>query len=86
MLSTLTKLTTLPEKHFDSTAWATFIPFVIWNGSLFGHPEYSLPLLPNFDQYIYYLALIATIFSLIMYFRAFYQQGYLKKENLKIEK
>ena len=58
----------------------------VWNGSLFGHPEYSLPLLPNFDQYIYYLALIATIFSLIMYFRAFYQQGYLKKENLKIEK
>ena len=29
----------------------------VWNGSLFGHPEYSLPLLPDFDQYIYYLAL-----------------------------
>ena len=58
----------------------------VWNGSLFGHPEYSLPLLPDFDQYIYYLALATTIFSLVMYFRAFYQQGYLKKENLKIEK
>lgn len=41
--------------------------------------------LPSFDQYLYYLALIATVFSLIMYFRAFYSQGYLKKENLKID-
>ena len=38
----------------------------------------------HFDQYIYYFALIATIFSLFMYFDAFYKQGYLKKENLKI--
>ena len=41
--------------------------------------------LPHFDQYIYYLALIATIFSLVMYFKTFYQQGYLKKENVKIQ-
>lgn len=40
----------------------------------------------QFDIYIYYLALISTIFSLVMYFRAFYTQGYLKKENLKIKK
>lgn len=40
----------------------------------------------SFDIYIYYLALIFTIFSLFMYFQAFYRQGYLKKENLKIEK
>lgn len=40
----------------------------------------------KFDLYIYYVALIATIFSLFMYFNAFYRQGYLKKENLKIEK
>lgn len=40
----------------------------------------------NFDIYIYYLALIFTIFSLYMYFQAFYKQGYLKKENLKINK
>ena len=39
----------------------------------------------GFDDYIYYLAIITTIFSLIMYFRQFYQQGYLKKENLKID-
>ena len=45
------------------------------------------PLSPiyGFDDYIYYLAIATTIFSLIMYFRQFYQQGYLKKENLKID-
>lgn len=49
-----------------------------WNGSLVGHPEYSLPTLPEFHTYIYYLAVVATIFSLIMYIKAFYLQGYLK--------
>lgn len=49
-----------------------------WNGPLVGHPEYSLPTLPEFHTYIYYLAVIATIFSLIMYIKAFYLQGYLK--------
>ena len=38
----------------------------------------------DFSIYIYYLALISTIFSFIMYIKAFYMQGYLKKENLKI--
>lgn len=56
-----------------------------WNSTLVGHPEYSVSMLPSFDTYIYYLALIATVFSLIMYFKTFYQQGYLKKENLKID-
>ena len=50
-----------------------------WNTSL--NP--SAPLI-GFDDYIYYLAVATTIFSLVMYFRQFYQQGYLKKENLKI--
>ena len=50
-----------------------------WNSSLIGHIEYSLPTLSHFDTYIYYLAVIATIFSLIMYIKAFYLQGYLKK-------
>lgn len=49
-----------------------------WNGPLVGHPEYSLPTLPEFHTYIYYLAVVATIFSLIMYIKAFYLQGYLK--------
>lgn len=44
----------------------------------------STPLF-GFDDYIYYLAIATTIFSLIMYFKQFYQEGYLKKENLKIE-
>lgn len=56
-----------------------------WNSVLASHPEYSLSPLPHFDIYLYYLALVATVFSLIMYFRTFYQQGYLKKENLKID-
>ena len=56
-----------------------------WNAPLIEHTEYSTPMLPQFDLYIYYLALVATIFSLVMYFKTFYQQGYLKKENLKIE-
>lgn len=33
---------------------------------------------------LYYVALAMTIFSLIMYFRQFYMQGYLKKESLKL--
>ena len=41
--------------------------------------------IPHFDIYLYYLALIATIFSLIMYFRTFYKQGYLDKKKLEID-
>ncbi len=40
----------------------------------------------KFDIYLYYLAIFFTIFSLVMYFHAFYAQGYLKKESLKISK
>ena len=46
--------------------------------------HYQPPMLPQFDKYVYYLALLSTLFSLIMYFKTFYTQGYLKKENLKI--
>lgn len=56
-----------------------------FNLTVFNHPEYSMSPLPGFDQYIYYLALFMTLFSLFMYIRAFYAQGYLKKENLKID-
>lgn len=54
-----------------------------WNSVLINHPEYSLPKLPNFDTYIYYLAVLSTIFSLIMYVKAFYVQGYLKNNSNK---
>ncbi len=50
-----------------------------WNSTLRGHPEYSLPMLPDFHKYIYYVAIILTIFSLIMYAKVFFVQGYLKK-------
>ena len=55
-----------------------------WNDNALS-PENSVAPLPNFDIWIYYLALASTIFSLVMYFITFYKQGYLKKENLKIE-
>lgn len=51
-----------------------------WNTTL--NPQNPLF---SFDNFIYYLAVFATIFSLIMYYRQFYKQGYLKKENLKID-
>lgn len=55
-----------------------------WN-SVAVTPENSVAMLPQFDLWIYYLALAATIFSFVMYYVTFYKQGYLKKENLKIE-
>jgi cardiolipin synthase len=55
-----------------------------WNNVLITYKE-NISALPQFDIYIYYLALVSTIFSLIMYYLTFYKQGYLKKENLKIE-
>ena len=36
------------------------------------------------DLIIYYIAVTMTIFSLAMYFREFYMQGYLKKESLRL--
>ena len=35
----------------------------------------------NFDTYIYYLAIIATMFSLAMYFKAFWSQEFMKKKD-----
>lgn len=49
-----------------------------WNGTLINNLEYSLPIIPEFHTYIYYLAVLTTIFSLVMYIKAFYMQGYLK--------
>lgn len=56
-----------------------------WNGIALD-PANSVAPLPQFDLWVYYLALAATIFSLLMYYVTFYKQGYLKKENMKIEK
>ncbi len=40
-----------------------------WNKPLLNHPEYSASLLPEFDVYLYILAILSTVFSLIMYWR-----------------
>ncbi len=37
------------------------------------------------DIYIYYIALFLTIFALVMYFREFYQKGYVNKKELSAE-
>jgi cardiolipin synthase len=42
-------------------------------------------LIPDFAQYIYYLALAFSIFSLIMYFVTFKKKGYIKKEDFKLQ-
>ena len=36
----------------------------------------------HFDQYIYYMALAATIFALVMYYKDFYTKGYVNKKEL----
>lgn len=35
----------------------------------------------RFDAYLYYTGVILTLFSLVMYFKSFYAQGYLKNLN-----
>ena len=70
------KLTTV--LFYIAIVCSLFIEY--WNTSI--NP--AKPLF-GFDDYIYYLAIIATVFSLVMYFKQFYQEGYLKKENLKID-
>ena len=44
----------------------------------------DLQIQSGIDLIIYYIAVSMTMFSLIMYFREFYMQGYLKKESLKL--
>lgn len=44
----------------------------------------DLQIQTSIDLILYYIAVAMTIFSLIMYSREFYMQGYLKKENLKL--
>ena len=39
----------------------------------------------KFDNYIYYLALLSTIFALVMYYIDFYNKGYVNKQELNAE-
>lgn len=48
-----------------------------WNGTIVAKYD-SMPRLPEFATYIYYLAIIATIFSFVMYIKAFYVKDYVK--------
>ena len=54
-----------------------------WNGTIVSPSRNNISPLPNFDTYIYYLAIVSTIFSFVMYVKAFYLQGYLKNVNQK---
>ena len=40
-------------------------------------------LLANIDLYLYYLALITTLFALIMYVKTIYSKGFINKDDLK---
>lgn len=66
---------------FIAIVCSCFISY--WNSTV--TIENSLPLLPDFSQYIYYLALASSIFSLVMYFLTFTKKGYIKKEDFKLQ-
>ena len=51
--------------------------FAIVSSLVIGHFNLTV----RFDTYLYYAGIVLTIFSLIMYFKPFYKQGYLKDLN-----
>jgi len=63
---------------FIAIVCSCFISY--WNMSI----DINNPL-PDFAQYIYYLALVSSIFSLVMYFLTFSKKGYIKKEDFKLQ-
>lgn len=63
---------------FIAIVCSCFISY--WNMSI----DVNNPL-PDFAQYIYYLALVSSIFSLVMYFLTFSKKGYIKKEDFKLQ-
>ena len=63
---------------FIAIVCSCFISY--WNMSI----DVNNPL-PDFAQYIYYLALFSSIFSLVMYFLTFSKKGYNKKEDFKLQ-
>ena len=66
---------------YIAIVFSLLIPY--WNNVLIGKYSLDLFTVPNFATYIYYLAVISAIFSLIMYIKAFYVQGYIKKNKEK---
>ena len=63
---------------FIAIVCSCFISY--WNMSI----DVNNPL-PDFAQYIYYLALFSSIFSLVMYFLTFSKKGYIKKGDFKLQ-
>lgn len=63
---------------FIAIVCSCFISY--WNMSI----DVNNPL-PDFAQYIYYLALFSSIFSLVMYFLTFSKKGYIKEEDFKLQ-
>ena len=63
---------------FIAIVCSCFISY--WNMSI----DVNNPL-PDFAQYIYYLALFSSIFSLVMYFLTFSKKGYIKKEDFELQ-
>ena len=63
---------------FIAIVCSCFISY--WNMSI----DVNNPL-PDFAQYIYYLAIFSSIFSLVMYFLTFSKKGYIKKEDFKLQ-
>ncbi len=48
-----------------------------WNNTIVA--KYQVAILPEFATYIYYFAIISTLFSLGMYIKTFFLKGYVKK-------
>lgn len=66
---------------FIAIVCSCFISY--WN--MFATMDSSLSTIPDFAQYIYYLALACSIFSLVMYFLTFTKKGYIKREDFKLQ-
>lgn len=66
---------------YVAIVFSLLIPY--WNNILIRKYGLNLFTIPDFATYIYYLAVLSTIFSLIMYIKAFYVQGYIKKNTEK---
>lgn len=67
---------------YVAIVFSLFTPY--WNKILIGKYNLNLFTMPAFSTYIYGLAVISTLFSLAMYIKAFFVQGYMK--NVKNEK
>lgn len=67
-----------------SSRWWGKLSTVLFYFAIFGSLIIKYFHLPyHFDNYIYYLAIVTTLFSLVMYIKSFWMRGYIKKPKLK---